>query len=351
MRPLHLTSAGPAAPDVNVVVVSYNVRDLLANCLASLECGASGLPLDVVVVDNGSSDGSVELVRQRFPHVRIIASTTNLGYGGAINRAARSVRGRFLLLLNPDTEMTEGAIKHLVDVLDSKVDAAVAGPRLRYPNGAAQSSRRRFPGPLTAVVESTVLQRYWPDAPVLSRYYVADRPDVRQDVDWLVGACLLVRRSVFEAVGGFDERFSMYSEELDLCHRIRDSGYQVCFEPAAEVIHHEGRSSEQNLVRRSRQFAESKALYFEKYFGKSVAIAVRIALVANTVYELAEEFAKLLVRHRPELRRQRIRDHLAVASDQISGLMRTCAALTHPGFAAVGVVPLSREDFEETNIP
>src|SRR5579859_1995721 len=97
MRPLHLTSAGPAAPDVNVVVVSYNVRDLLANCLASLECGASGLPLDVV-----------ELVRQRFPHVRIIASTTNLGYGGAINRAARSVRGRFLLLLNPDTEMTEG---------------------------------------------------------------------------------------------------------------------------------------------------------------------------------------------------------------------------------------------------
>src|ERR1700687_1062682 len=257
-RRAHQPRGRRSVPDVSVVVVSFNVRDLLSICLESLKRCSSGPRQQIVVVDNGSSDGSAELVRERFPDVLLIESSTNNGYGGAINRGAGVSRGRYLLMLNPDTEMREGAIECLAAVLDGNPDVGVAGPRLRSPNGSEQSSRRRFPSPLTALVESTVLQRLWPNSAALKRYYVADRPDERQDVDWLVGACLLVRRSVFDAVGGFDERFTMYSEELDLCHRIRDRGYRVCFEPAAVVIHHEGRSSEQNMARRSWQFAESK---------------------------------------------------------------------------------------------
>ena len=331
VKPAHKPRAGRKLPDVSVVVVSFNVRNLLETCLASLKSASSGLDLEIVVVDNGSSDGSAELIRRRFPDVKLIESATNLGYGGAINLGARAARGGYLLVLNSDTEMREGAIKHLVDVLNIQVDVAVAGPRLRYPNASTQSSRRRYPGPLTALLESTVLQRWWPSSPVLNRYYVLDRPNERQDVDWLVGACLLVRRSAFEEVGGFDERFTMYSEELDLCHRIRDRGYRVSFEPAAEVIHHEGRSSEQNLARRNREFAESKSRYFEKYFGKGVGIAVRIALLANTFFELAEESAKLLVRHRTELRRERIRAQLLVASDQVSSLVQVLLAPRRSG--------------------
>jgi N-acetylglucosaminyl-diphospho-decaprenol L-rhamnosyltransferase len=340
-RPACQLGDGNRLPDVSVVVVSYNVRDLLEFCLASLERGSSNLVLEVVVVDNGSTDGSAEMVRRRFPNARMIECPENPGYGGAINRGAAVARGRYLLMLNPDTEIRDGAIQSLADVLESNLDVAVAGPRLRFPNGSTQSSRRRFPTPITALLESTLAQRWWPRSPELFRYYVGDRPDERQDVDWLVGACLLVRRITFEAVGGFDERFTMYSEELDLCHRIRDVGFRTIYEPSAEVTHHEGRSSEQNLAQRSRQFTESKARYFEKYFGTGVGIAVRIALLANTVFELTEESAKLLIRHRPDLRQERIRALLAVAADQLTGMMRASVAPRRSAANNSGVSTLS----------
>jgi N-acetylglucosaminyl-diphospho-decaprenol L-rhamnosyltransferase len=211
------------------------------------------------------------------------------------------------MFLNPDAELDSGALAELTTSLWSESDVGVVGPHLVFPDGTTQPSRRRFPNIPLALVESTSLQQLWPRFPGLDHYYVRDRSDaVRQDVDWLVGACLLARRAVLEDVGGFDERFFMYSEELDWCRRVRAAGWRVLYCPTARVIHREGQSSEQNLARRARTFQESKARYFEKYYGHAVGRALRLYLLGLTIIDLLLEGAKLAAGHRPELRRQRV---------------------------------------------
>src|SRR5262249_26566022 len=190
----------------------------------------------------------------------------------------RLARGRHLLLLNPDTEVRPGAVDALSAYLDAHPDVAAVGPRLLRADGSTQPSRRRFPGRLTGFVESTVLQRWLPDAPPPRSYYVADQPDDReQDVDWLTGAGIMLRAEALRAVGLFDERFFMYSEEVDLCRRIKSAGWRVVYLPAATVVHHEGKSSEQNLTSRDLRFHESRFLYYAKHHGRGWALLLRLA--------------------------------------------------------------------------
>ncbi|WP_343426756.1 glycosyltransferase family 2 protein [Candidatus Amarolinea dominans] len=161
---------------------------------------------------------------------------------------ARS-RGRWLLFLNPDTEVRPGSLAAMLRFMQAHAEAGVVGPRLFYPDGSVQSSRRRFPTLATTFWESTLLEQWWPHNPWERRYRLEDVPDAAaQTVDWLVGACLLIPRAVMDQVGGWDEGFFMYSEELDLCRRIRQAGWQVIFTPEAAVIHHEGKSSEQMVA-------------------------------------------------------------------------------------------------------
>ena len=303
--------------DVSVVVVSYNVRELLGRCLRSLAAAAPGRTLEILVVDNGSSDGTVETVQREFPDVTLIANAANRGFTAANNQATAVAHGTTLLYLNPDTEVRPGALEAMLAHLEEDPHVGVVGPRLSFPDGRTQSSRRRFPTPLTALVESTIVQRWWPACPVLDWYYVMERSDEEtQDVDWLYGACLLVRRDVIETVGAFDERFFMYSEEVDLCRRIRDRGWRVVYVPAARVVHYEGRSSEQDLARRAQNFHESKCRYVEKHFGPSVGRALRIFLLAQTSLDLAEEALKLALGHRVDLRRERVRNLAQVVAYQ-----------------------------------
>lgn len=303
--------------DVSVVVVSYNVRELVCRCLDSIDAATYGLTVEQVVVDNASTDGSVELIETRHPDVRLIASDRNLGFGAANNLGFRQVRGRFVLLLNPDAELRPGALETLVAFLDRHPDVGVVGPRLRFPDGSVQPSRRRFPTLATLLIESAAPSRWWDGWPALRRFYVADRPDDQtQDVDWLVGAALLIRREALEGIGGFDERFFMYSEELDLARRIRERGWRLVYHPAAEVVHHEGKSSEQNLARRAMLFNESKARYAAKWAGADVGRALRLYLLLNTLYDLAAESAKLILGYKPALRRARVAALLRVVRFQ-----------------------------------
>ncbi|HLG51411.1 MAG TPA: glycosyltransferase family 2 protein [Chloroflexota bacterium] len=303
--------------DATVIIVSYNVRDFLVRCLSSLEQAAPGRAIEVIVVDNGSSDGTVETIRRLFPPVTVIANGTNPGFGAANNQALRSARGRAVLFLNPDTEVRPGALTTLLEYLETHPEVGMVGPRLLSADGQGQSSRRRFPTLVTALVESTVLQRLWSGWPALRQYYMEDCSDNRtQEVDWLVGACLLVRRTVIDRVGGFDERFFMYSEELDLCRRLRAHDWKIVYLPSATVVHYEGRSSEQNTILRAQRFNESKARYFEKYHGPAVGRALRLFLLASTLAELGIEMAKLAALHRPSLRWQRMRALFAVARYQ-----------------------------------
>jgi hypothetical protein len=303
--------------DLTVVIVNWNVRDLLRRCLQSIEAEASqavgGFALEIVVVDNASTDGSVEMVRAEFPHVRLIANDKNRGFTVANNQGLALGQGRYLLLLNPDTEVTGGALATMVRSMDGHPEIGALGPQLRYPDGSLQSSRRRFPTFATALVESTVVQEWWGDNRVLRRYYMADTPDdAIQSVDWLVGACLLVRRQAYEQVGGLDEDFFMYSEEMDWCRRIKDAGWLVVYLPTATVVHHEGRSSEQVIPARHIHFQSSKVRYFRKHHGSFQAEVLRWFLLSTYVYQLGREGLKWLVGHKRPLRAERVRAYRQV---------------------------------------
>ena len=212
---------------------------------------------------------------------------------------SQAVPARFIYFLNPDTELLPGSLWALYKGIDQDETIAAIGPQLRYTDGALQSNRRRFPGPLTGFFESTWLERAWPRNPWTRRYHLSDwPPDSRQDVDWLVGAALLVRGEVLAALGGFDPQFFMYSEETDLCRRIRRAGWRVVYDPAAIVIHAEGSSSGQITARRHILFNRSKVRYARKWHGPVWAALLRRYLLAEFRLQIASEWLKELLGHK-----------------------------------------------------
>ncbi len=298
--------------DVAFIIVAWNVRELLRQCLQSIrrQTADGGPPQSsaVIVVDNASSDGTVEMLRAEFPAVRVIENTKNLGFGRANNQALALAQGRYFFLLNPDTELRVGALRALVEYADAHPRVGIIGPQLFYGDGTPQPSRRRFPTLATAFLESTKLQQWFPRNRALTRYYMGDtRDDATQAVDWLNGSALFVRRAVYEQVGGFDERFFMYSEELDWCRRAKEAGWQIVYLPTAQVTHYEGKSSEQAVARRDIAFNTSKVRYFRKYHGARFAAVLRAFLLALFAYQIAEEGCKWLVGYKRALRAQRVK--------------------------------------------
>lgn len=296
--------------DLSVIIVSWNVQKLLRACLTSVFRSLENLPLqaEIIVVDNDSSDGSDEMVAREFPSVRLLDNDANVGFTKANNQGLAIADGRYLLLLNPDAELASGALRSLHDYAEAHPSVGIIGPKLLFPDGTVQSSRRRFPSLSTGLLESTVLQRFLPSHPTLRRYYVLDASDEdTQEVDWVVGACMLVRREAIERVGSFDERFFMYSEELDLCYRTKADGWKVVYLPTARVVHHEAKSSEQNLVNRNLHFHDSKCKFFGKHHGRWQELLLRWVVLAHFSFLIVEDLFKLLLISRNRaMRRNRI---------------------------------------------
>ena len=313
--------------DLTIIIVSWNVRDLLRRCLASLSApqplAGPRLEIEIIVVDNASADGSADMVRAEFPQVRLIANDENRGFTAANNQGLTASQGRYLLLLNPDTEIVDDALATMVGYMEAHPEVGALGPQLRYPDGRLQPSRRRFPTFATALVESTVVQQWWPDNRLLRRYYMADTSDdAIQAVDWLVGACLLVRRHAYEQVGGLDEGFFMYSEELDWCKRLKDAGWEVVYLPTATVIHHEGKSSEQVVAARHIYFQSSKVRYFRLHHGPLQAEVLRCFLLMTYVYQVLREGFKWLLGHKRPLRAERMRAYRQVLRSGLRGTLQ-----------------------------
>ena len=310
--------------DLSIVILSWNVRDLLRQCLKSvardrpLSVDHPPLATEIIVVDNASSDGSVEMVRAEFPHVRLMANQANRGYTGGNNDGIAAATGRYVMILNPDTRVLDDALAAMVAYADAHSDVGVVGPQLLNPDGSVQSSRRRFPTLMTGLFESTWLE---PLAPrdVLRRYYVLDQPDgAIQEVDWLFGACFLVRREVIQQVGTLDEDFFMYSEEMDWCRRIRQAGWKVVYLPEAQVIHYGGKSSDQVAAQRHIYFQTSKVRYFRKHHGALTAGVLRVALLAMYAWQLVLEAAKGALGHKRTLRRERVRAYWQVLRSRLT---------------------------------
>jgi N-acetylglucosaminyl-diphospho-decaprenol L-rhamnosyltransferase len=307
--------------DLSVIVVSWNVSNLLRCCLRSLHqsLGAGPLRWEVIVVDNASADDTVPMVRAEFPGVRLLVNEENPGFSAANNQGMAAGRGRYFLLLNPDTEVLDDGAALLVAFADANPDVGVAGPMLLNPDGSVQPSRRRLPTLATAVFESTWLER-WAPRGVLARYYVGDRPDDElQDVDWVSGAALLARRSAVEQVGGMDERYFMYWEELDWCRRLGEAGWRVSYVPQARIVHRGGGSSEQVSAQRHIHFQRSKLLYFRKHHGRAAAAFLRTYVLCSYGWQILLEGAKWTVGHKRSLRAERVRAYWQVLRSGLTG--------------------------------
>lgn len=294
--------------DLSIIVVNWNVCALLRRCLTSVESNRGDLPLEVIVVDNASSDDSVAMVEQEFPQVRLIASRENLGYTGGNNLGAGEAQGRYLLILNPDTEIIGDALQQMVAYLDENPQVAVVGPQLLYPDGSVQPSRRRFPKLAMAFIGDSVPfgRRWFPNSKLEQAFFMADSPDDKiQSVDWLVGAALMIRREMWQKVGPLDDLFFMYFEELDWCKRCRDAGGEIHYLPKAQVIHHHGAASGQIPVTTRIYQNRSQVIYFRKYFGVMWAALIRLFLLINFGWVMVIELVKWVIDHRREKHLQR----------------------------------------------
>jgi len=239
---------------LSIIIVSFNARADLERCLESLHAAPPAVPHEILVVDNGSTDGSIDLARRR-PDVRLIEIGSNLGFARASNVGIRASRGANLLLLNSDTVVPDGAIDRLLAALDRDRDVAVVGPRLVDARGRAELSFGRMIGPLNELRQKRLAR---------SRA-VEDRTSRRQYPDWVSGACLLVRRADAEAVGLLDERYFMYTEDVDFCAAIRARGRRVLFTPEVEVVHLRGRSAASAPAAARDAYRRSRLAFYEKH--------------------------------------------------------------------------------------
>jgi N-acetylglucosaminyl-diphospho-decaprenol L-rhamnosyltransferase len=311
-EPFQGTQKDGGVTDLSIIIVSWNVRDYLRSCLSSIIDNQGDLLVEVIVVDSGSADGSTQMIRDEYPSLKLVACNDNVGFPRGNNIGLRDATGRFLLLLNPDTEIISDALSQMVAYLEENEEVGVVGGQLLNSDGTVQSSRRRFPSIATAAFESTWLQPYAPRE-MIRQYYAEDLPlDDPVEVDWLVGACLMTRREVIDEVGLMDEAYFMYSEELDWCRRIREAGWRIVYLPEAQIIHHVGKSSEQAETERHVNFQRAKLRYFRKYHGRLPTALLRMILLLNYVWQLIIEVGKGLLGNRRSLRWQRARAYLQV---------------------------------------
>jgi N-acetylglucosaminyl-diphospho-decaprenol L-rhamnosyltransferase len=270
------------ACDVSVLIVNWNAGVVLENCLRSLPAALGLLAFEIWVVDNASSDGSPQRLRQHFPEVKLQANPLNAGFAAANNQAARLAEGRYLLLLNPDTLPPAGSLEALWSFAEANPRVGVLGPRLTHADGSFQRSCwHGFPGLGMAVSDALYLWKF-PRLP-LARQIELEPAQLRQpiDVDHLLGACLLIRRETWEQVGGLDERFFLFLEETDWCYRAQRAGWRVVYDPLVSVTHLGEHSVNQNPQRNLPQFYRSYIQFYRKHFSLApVRLGLLKAIIA-----------------------------------------------------------------------
>jgi N-acetylglucosaminyl-diphospho-decaprenol L-rhamnosyltransferase len=262
--------------DLAIVVVNYNVCALLRRCLSTVYASEGDLTFQLAVVDNASTDGSVEMVRSEFPQARLIANQENVGYPAANNIGLRALGdwhavtppARYALLLNPDTEVPPTALADMMAFMDSHPDAGAAGPKLVLVNGDLDlACRRSFPTPEVIFYRVVQLGKLFPKSRRFGRYNLTYLdPDSLHEVDSVVGAFMLVRAAAISAVGLLDERFFMYGEDLDWAKRIKEAGWKIYYYPAVVVLHVKRASSDQEQSRSRFEFERANLLFYRKHY-------------------------------------------------------------------------------------
>lgn len=268
--------------DVSIVIVSYNVAGLLLACIASIREQTTA-SCEIIVCDNNSTDNSVELVRESHPDVHLIVNRENVGFARANNQAIACSGGRYILLLNPDTVVTDGAIDKLVRFMDLHPDAGACGPKLLNPDMTLQPNCHHFPSLLIRISKYAGLNKRYPRSRLFGREFMTywNYDEVRE-IEWLTGCALCLRTEALRTVGLLDENYFMYSEETDLCFRMRRAGYRLLFCPEAAVMHYHGQSARNctdGIVLSGtilRHLYRSEYYFFKKNYGTVFAVFVKV---------------------------------------------------------------------------
>jgi N-acetylglucosaminyl-diphospho-decaprenol L-rhamnosyltransferase len=304
------TDQGEAVrPDVSVVIVSYQTRELTLRCLKTLFENSETVILETFVVDNASSDGSVEAVKQAFPRVTVIANESNLGFGAANNVALKRARGRSVLFLNSDAFVSPDAVKRLARVLNQSPKVGVVGPRILNNDGTVQNSVFPFPSPGRLLLVNFGLGS-------LLNQKIEKTATGDTEVPWVSGACFMIRNEMLNRVGAFDERFFMYAEETDLQKRVRESGSQIYYVPNAEVIHLGGSSGAGDPQRVFGYFYQSHDMYYRKHFGRIGLLTLRSVMTLGCAVRAVVYGSLGFIGKRRAERRKRAHFHLRLAIRQ-----------------------------------
>jgi hypothetical protein len=249
--------------DLSIIIVNWNTRDLLLECLRSLHEARAGLSVEVFVVDNGSSDGSVEAVRGAFPDVLPIENKKNLGFAKASNAGLRRSKGKYILLLNTDVILQKDTVPSMLEFMKKTPDAGIAGAQLRNVDGTKQTSVDNFPTLLTEGLNKSLLRRLFP-----KRFPSKHVPFLSpKEVESVIGACMMVRRKALEDVGPMDEDYFLFMEETDWCYRMRHKGWKVFLLPQAQAVHLQGGTAKRVKAQAKLEYYRSRYLFFKKNRG------------------------------------------------------------------------------------
>lgn len=250
-----------------VCIVNWNTRFHLRSCLDSLREHASDLQPTIIVVDNGSTDGSADLVREEYPEALLVANAQNLGYAAANNQALAVAEADFKLLLNPDVEVHAGAVQYLMRFLQSHPQAAAVAPRLRYPDGRVQLTCRSFPTPDTIFYDALLLSKLFPRSRVFGKYRMSWwAHDDERPVEQPMASALLLRDAASQQIGGLDEDFPVFFNDVDLCYRLKQAGWEIWFTPQAEMTHFHGASTSQVWREMLPQSHRGFVRFYQKHY-------------------------------------------------------------------------------------
>jgi len=293
---------------LSIIIVSYEVKYFLEQCLFSVkeavklaEKEFGGLPIEVIVVDNASSDGTVNYLRESFPSINFIPNKTNVGFGRANNQAIETAKGKYILFLNPDTIIPEESLKDCISFLES--NAAVGGLGVRMIDGSGRflvESKRGFPTAWRSFCKLSGLSFLFPSSKIFAGYNLGHvKEEAVLPIEVLAGAYMMVRKKILESIGGFDERFFMYAEDIDLSKRMRDAGFENYYLGTCTVLHFKGESTRRDKIYIQR-FYEAMTLYVQKHytgFGSGISVAVM-----KTAIGLRSMFAKIGTGEKPEMK-------------------------------------------------
>jgi len=268
--------------DLSVIIVNWNTKDLLCQCIDSLAQTVKKIDTEIFVVDNGSTDGSVAAIREKFPRVRLVENQVNLGFARANNQAISLSSGEYLLLLNPDTKVKDEAIPQMLSFMNAHAKAGLVGGQLLNADESKQNSIANFPSLATELLNKSLLRWLFPEKfPGKERDYPGP-----VEVESVIGACMLVRRKAVEQVGLLDEEFFLFLEETDWCYRIKKAGWEIYHIPGAKLLHFQGKSAEVEKAKARIEYYRSRYRYFRKNRGSFQTSVLSIGLIIKLLVEL-----------------------------------------------------------------